>query len=79
MLIKTLLGIGLFAAAGGAIGYSQILCFNGQCQITGTPYGGAFFGGLIGLAVMSGINTPATKPTNPQDHPPVDDDESEKP
>lgn len=59
MLIKTLAGIGLFAAGGAAIGYSQVLCFNGQCAITGTPYGGALFGGMIGLALMSGLNAPS--------------------
>ena len=56
MLIKTIAGIGLFALVGGAIGYSQILCADGGCAITGTPYGGAFFGGMLGLAVMSGLN-----------------------
>lgn len=53
MLIKTIAGIALFALAGGAIGYSQILCGGNGCQITGTPYGGALFGGIMGLAVMS--------------------------
>ena len=65
MLIKTLAGIGLFAAGGAAIGYSKILC-TGDCAITGTPYGGAFFGGMLGFAIMSGINTPsAIKPAEP--------------
>lgn len=59
MLIKTLLGVGLFAAVGAAIGYSQILCFNGECPLTGSPYGGALFGGAIGLAIMGSINTSA--------------------
>lgn len=57
MLFKTLAGIGLFAAAGGAVGYSKILCATGDCAITGTPYGGAFFGGMLGFAIMSGVNS----------------------
>jgi len=69
LMMKTLLGIGLFAAGGAAIGYSQILCFNGQCAITGTPYGGALFGGVLGLAIMSGFNTPATKLSEPPENP----------
>ena len=71
MLFKTLAGIGLFAAAGAAVGYSKILCAGGECQITGTPYGGAIFGGLFGLAVMSSIggqpiNTRSIDPADPQ-------------
>ena len=74
MLIKTIAGIGLFALAGGAVGYSQILCADGGCAITGTPYGGAFFGGMLGLAVMSGLNnrvdggaqTPKDEPSEPE-------------
>lgn len=74
MLIKTIAGISLFALAGGAIGYSQILCMNGQCSITGTPYGGAIFGGVLGLAVMSSIgNKPFDTP------PPSEDDEPKTP
>ena len=56
MLIKTLAGMAVFAAIGAAVGYSKILCAGGECAITGTPYGGAFFGGMIGLVVMNGIN-----------------------
>ena len=59
MLIKTLAGIGLFAAGGAAIGYSKVLCLTGDCPLTGTPYGGAFFGGMLGFAIMSGINAPS--------------------
>lgn len=61
MLIKTIAGISLFALAGGAIGYSKILCMTGDCAITGTPYGGALFGGVLGLAVMSSFG--GTAPT----------------
>lgn len=59
LMFKTLAAIGLFAAAGAAVGYSKILCAGGECAITGTPYGGAFMGGMIGLAVISGFNNPA--------------------
>ena len=71
MLIKTILGVSLFAAAGAAIGYSQILCSDTQCAITGTPYGGALFGGLIGLAIMSSFtgNAIDTTPTQDDDQP----------
>ena len=64
MLIKTLAGIALFALAGGAIGYSQVLCPNGGCDITGTPYGGALFGGFLGLAVMSSLGGLSTQSTD---------------
>lgn len=57
MLIKTIAGITLFALAGAAIGYSKILCPSGGCDITGTPYGGALFGGVLGLAVMSSLGS----------------------
>lgn len=77
MLYKTLAGIGLFAAAGAAIGYSKILCAGGECAITGTPYGGAFFGGVLGLAIMSGINAPASTPTPPAADEPDDDSQGE--
>ena len=73
MLIKTIAGISLFALAGGAIGYSQILCMNGECAITGTPYGGALFGGVLGLAVMSSIGN------KPIDTTPAQDDEPKPP
>lgn len=64
MLIKTIAGVSLFALAGGAVGYSKILCMTGDCAITGTPFGGALFGGVLGLAVMSsfGNGLPAAPP-----------------
>jgi len=62
MLIKTIAGVALFALVGGAIGYSRILCAGGECTITGTPYGGALFGSILGLAVMSSFGS---KPYDP--------------
>jgi|GEM_PF-2185802 len=58
MIFKTLAGIALSAAAGAAVGYSQILCPDGSCPLTGSAYGGAIFGGILGYALMSAINTP---------------------
>ncbi|MFN3168185.1 MAG: DUF6132 family protein [Phycisphaeraceae bacterium] len=65
MLIKTIVGIALFALVGAAVGYSKVLCPDGGCAITGTSYGGAIFGGVLGIAVMSGLNNRAT-PTDRQ-------------
>lgn len=71
MLTKTLAGIGLFALMGGAIGYSQVFCPDGGCAITGTPYGGALFGGVLGMAVMTGLGSSSTQPPKPDNQ---DDD-----
>ena len=69
MLVKTIAGVTLFAAAGAAIGYSKVLCAGGECAITGTPYGGALFGGVLGLAVMSslGPTRPTQQPTSEEE------------
>lgn len=76
MLIKTLAGVCLFALAGAGIGYSKILCAGGECAITGTPYGGAFFGGMLGLVVMSGLtpNAGAMPTQDPSDDEPDAED-----
>ena len=73
MLIKTIAGVTLFALVGGAIGYSQVLCPDGQCSITGTPYGGALFGSILGLAVMSSLGSNSVS-SNAPDQPEVGDD-----
>lgn len=78
MMIKTLAGIALFALAGGAIGYSQILCANGECAITGTPYGGALFGGVLGMAVMSSLGSKTYDPPQPKDDQANQDVEQDK-
>ena len=67
MMIKTIAGVTLFALAGAAIGYSQVLCPDGSCSITGTPYGGALFGSVLGLAVMSSIGNKSYDPPQKQD------------
>ena len=74
MLIKTIAGVALFALAGAAIGYSQVLCPDGQCSITGTPYGGAIFGGVLGLAVMSSLGNSFTAGSSDQAESPDDSD-----
>ncbi len=63
LLIKTLAGVSLFAAVGAAVGYSKILCVGGECQITGTPFGGAFIGAILGMAVISSFNAPHAAPS----------------
>lgn len=55
MILKPLLGISLGAVFGAAIGHSQLLCPDGQCAITGSWYGGAMFGGIMGMAVIGAI------------------------
>ena len=52
--MKTLLGILIGAGIGAAIGYSQLLCPAGQCALTGSWYGGAAIGGMLGLVVTRG-------------------------
>jgi hypothetical protein len=48
-LLPTLLIIAASAVLGGFIGHSQVLCADGTCVITGSWYGGAIFGGLLGM------------------------------
>ncbi len=43
--------IGLGALVGGALGYSQVFCPDGNCQITGSWYGGGIIGGWLGLLI----------------------------
>ena len=35
-------------AFGTVLGYSQVFCPDGQCALTGSWYGGALLGGLVG-------------------------------
>ncbi len=68
--MKPLIVMLLGAAAGGALGYSQVLCWNGQCIFLGTWYGGALLGGGLGLMLASSRTIPATTPpdsTRPPD------------
>ena len=60
--MKKLYGwIVLGALLGGAIGYSQILCPDGSCQITGSWQGGAIIGGWFGLLVAQAPAAPIGK------------------
>ena len=55
---KLVAWIAIGAALGGSIGYSQLLCPDGSCQITGSWYGGAVIGGWFGfLLAQSPIAT----------------------
>lgn len=58
------------AVIGGAVGYSQVLCPNGACVFTGSWYGGAMFGGLLGLMLLGGAGTGSPKTMTEQ--PPAD-------
>lgn len=52
--MKKLIAILIGAGIGAAIGYSQVLCIGGQCPLTGSWYGGAALGGLLGLVLTGG-------------------------
>ncbi len=52
--MRMLIGIIVGAGIGAAVGYSQILCFNGQCPLTGSWQGGALIGGWLGLLLAGG-------------------------
>jgi hypothetical protein len=75
--MKTVLGIAIGAVVGGLIGYSQVLCAGGQCVITGSWYGGAILGGLVGMFLTGGCPACATtrcEPRSPQTRPDEPDD-----
>jgi len=52
--LKKLVVILIGAGIGAAIGYSQIFCPGGQCALTGSWYGGAAIGGLLGMMLTGG-------------------------
>lgn len=52
--MRKIVGILIGAGIGGVIGYSQILCFGGQCAIVGSWQGGAMLGVLIGMMFTGG-------------------------
>jgi len=52
--VRSIIIIAVCAAAGAAIGYSQVLCPNGQCALTGSWQGGALLGAVIGLLFSGG-------------------------
>jgi len=54
-VLKSTLGVAMGAGLGSAIGYSQLLCPDGGCPLTGSWYGGAMFGAIMGLALTGAI------------------------
>jgi len=52
--VKRLIAILIGAGVGAAIGYSQVLCTDGQCALIGSWYGGAMIGGFVGMAFTGG-------------------------
>ena len=52
--LRRIVGILIGAGIGAAIGYSQVICPSGQCALTGSWYGGALLGGVLGLVFASG-------------------------
>ena len=52
--MKRILGLVIGAGIGAAIGYSQLFCPDGQCALTGSWYGGAAIGGLLGTVFAAG-------------------------
>lgn len=68
--MKLAIGIGLGVAVGALVGWSGLLCPDGSCAVTGTPYGGGFLGGLLGLALASSMDSFKTpKPDSTDDSP----------
>jgi hypothetical protein len=57
------------AAIGAGVGYSQIMCPDGGCAITGTWFGGAAMGGAMGFAAI-GVLPIFGKPKLPDDESP---------
>jgi hypothetical protein len=49
---KTALGV-LLGAIGGYLYYHFVGCSSGTCAITGSPYGSAGFGALLGFFVTN--------------------------
>lgn len=67
-LLKLMLFTIPLAVVGGAIGFSGLLCPDGSCTITGSWYGGATVGGLIGYGLYSGFGSAPPLPDEPESH-----------
>ena len=52
-LLITILLIASGIVLGGLVGHSQVLCADGTCVITGSWYGGAIAGGLLGMVLAT--------------------------
>ncbi|MCA9291943.1 MAG: hypothetical protein KDA25_12495 [Phycisphaerales bacterium] len=72
--MRTMLGLIAGAGLGAAVGHSQILCADGQCIITGSWYGGAVIGGLLGLMLLgpTGGRSACRMPPTDEDPTPSD-------
>jgi len=57
-MIKLIAITGVAALAGAWIGASGVLCLNGQCAMTGTWYGGAVTGALLGYLLLGVRSSP---------------------
>lgn len=53
-LVMKWIGLGVGLLAGGVLGYTQVLCPDGQCAISGSWYGGALLGGVLGFWLLGG-------------------------
>ena len=62
------------ALIGGAIGFSQVLCPDGQCMITGSWFGGGTIGGLLGYAAAGLLPARIDPRTLPDRDADADDD-----
>lgn len=71
-MIKMIAIVGALAAVGGVVGYLGVFCPDGSCAITGSWYGGATLGGLLGFGVFScfanPMNSPAASPESDADN-----------
>lgn len=71
---KVILAILIGAGLGALIGYTQVFCWDGQCAMTGSWYGGSLLGGWIAglLTCALALRTPAAAndaPPDPADPP----------
>lgn len=74
----TLLQIGgamVGSVVGAGVGFSQLLCPDGGCAITGTWFGGAAMGGAMGFAAV-GMLPIFVKADPPGDEEPPSDTET---
>mgnify|MGYP000844244477 FL=1 len=66
-MLKHIAAMVLGAAAGAALGYSRILCFTGECPLTGSWQGGALVGVFGGLIVLDRYTAWRAKRAAPRD------------
>jgi len=54
-MMKWMLTVAALAGLGAVVGYMQWLCPDGSCALTGSWWGGATVGGLLGYALHEGF------------------------